>query len=61
MATSDNGYFTFNHSTFSHNYAIAGLIANLFSSATESRIENSNITSNIFIDSNTVNSEVTGT
>ena len=61
MATSDNGYFIFSHSTFSHNYAIAGLVANLFSSATESRIDQSDITDNYFIGSDTINDEITGT
>ena len=61
MATSDNGYFIFSHSTFSYNYAIAGLVANLFSSATESRIDQSNITDNYFIGSDTVSDEITGT
>ena len=58
MATSDNGYFIFSNSTFSQNYAIAGLVANLFSSAAESIIDNSDITGNYFIDSTTVTNEI---
>ena len=58
VATFDDGYFIFKDSSFKKNIAIAGLIANMYSSTTESSIFNSQITNNQFVDSSTIMSEI---
>ena len=60
VATSDNGYFEFSQSIFDNNFATAGLIANIFVSATESIIIGSTITNNVFVDSGTIMTEISG-
>ena len=60
MAAFDDGYFIFNESVFTNNVAISGLVANMFNSAKESSILQSNISNNQFVNSATVISEING-
>ena len=59
VSISDNGYFTFNQSTFINNYAIAGSILYIFSSTIESSIVQSTISNNTFVDLSTIVDEIT--
>ena len=61
MATSDNGYFIISDSLFTQNIAVAGLVINMFISASESNLLTSNITNNIFLDSNSIIDEISET
>ena len=61
IATYDNGYFMISDSIFTKNMAIAGLVVNIFSSAPDSSLLQSNIASNIFLDSNSIIEEITET
>ena len=61
IAIFDNGYFIISDSLFSKNIALAGLVVSIFNSTPDSSLLQSDITNNIFLDSNSIIEEITET